>query len=99
MDRSGKGDNYQQTCTNISNNNGIISANCQDIYQRYGNLTSINSCNCSGRIQNLNSFLSCDTISTSYDTPSTSYEPAPEPEPAPYDDTWDRSWYGNTSSG
>jgi hypothetical protein len=110
LDRSGKGDNYQQTCTNISNNNGIISANCQDIYQRYQGITAINSCNCSGRIQNINSSLSCDTISTSYYNPSTSYnspstsyapepEPEPEPEPAPYDDTWDNSWYGNTSSG
>ena len=61
LDRGSKGDNYQQTCTNISNKNGVITAYCEDIYQRYGTLTSINSCDCNGQIQNLNSVLTCTT--------------------------------------
>jgi hypothetical protein len=49
-------------------------------------LTTFNSCDCNGRIQNIGGVLKC-----------TSNEPAPAP--APYDTWEDQGWYGNTSSG
>ena len=57
LNRNNMGDNYQESCSNISmDNNGLVSASCRDVNGNNVD-TSINVCNIPVRIQNCNGHL------------------------------------------
>ena len=57
--RAGHYDDYTNTCRILSiSSDGIITAQCEDFNQRWP-VTTYNSCNCPGRIQNIGGVLTC----------------------------------------